>query len=236
VVALVFRGLMPHSDHIEIPLFPLPSVVLFPNVRLPLHIFEERYKTMIETCIDSKISFGVVLLSGDTEIASSIEKVGVLARVVRVERLDDGRLNIVTEGEGRFRILELKEPEPFWRASIETVDDLDEPGPVLEELQAEVGELYIDAYKQGVELTGERPAELELPDSASELSYMIAYVLDMELGDKQRLLEMISAQDRLGVLIDYLKSANENLRQQLHQKRTADKARGNGNLSRPKGS
>ncbi len=191
---------------------------------------------MIETCIDSESPFGVVLVSGEPERASNIEKVGVLARVVRVERLDDGRLNIVTEGEERFRILELKEPQPFWRAVIETVDDLDESGPALEELQAEVGELYIDAYKKGVELTGERPAELELPDTASELSFMVAYVLDMEFSDKQRLLEMTSAEDRLGALIDNLKSANENLRQQLHQKRTAEKARGNGDLGRPKGS
>ena len=226
---------MAHADHIEVPLFPLPNVVLFPSVRLPLHIFEERYKTMIETCIGSDMPFGVVLFSGDTEKASSIEKVGVLARVVRVERFDDGRLNIVTEGEERFRILELKEPEPFWRARVESVDDLDEPGPVLEELQAEVGALYIDAYRNGVELTGERPGELELPDSASELSFMVAYVLDMESGEKQSLLEMTSAQDRLGALIDYLKSANENLRQQLHQKRTGEKARGNGDLGRPKG-
>ncbi len=227
---------MPHSDHIEIPLFPLPNIVLFPSVRLPLHIFEERYKTMIETCIGSEMPFGVVLFQGDTEKASNIEKVGVLTRVVRVERLDDGRLNIMTEGEERFRILELREPEPFWRAVVETIDDMDGSGPVLEEVQAEVGELYIDAYRKGVELTGERPAELELPDSASELSFMVAYVLDMKLSEKQSLLEMTSAEDRLGALIDYLKSANENLRQQLHQKRTAEKARGNGDLGRPKGS
>ena len=103
---------MPDSDHIEIPLFPLPDIVLFPSVRLPLHIFEERYKTMIEACIDSSMPFGVVLFTGDTEKASSIEKVGVLARVVRFERLDDGRLNIMTEGGERFRILELKAPDP----------------------------------------------------------------------------------------------------------------------------
>ena len=225
---------MPHSDHIEIPLFPLPNVVLFPSVQLPLHIFEERYKTMIETCIDREAPFGVVLFNGETEHASSIEKVGVLARVVRVERLDDGRLNIMTEGEERFHILELTEPEPFWRALTETVDDLDEPGPILEELQAEVGALYIDAYRKGVELTGERPAQLELPDSASKLSFMVAYVLDLEISEKQRLLEMTSAQERLGALVDYLKSANENLRQQLQRKRTAEKARGNGDLGRPR--
>ncbi len=227
---------MPHSDHIEIPLFPLPNVVLFPRVQLPLHIFEERYKTMVSGCIGDENPFGVVLFNGEEEKASNIKKVGVLARVVQVERLEDGRMNILTEGEDRFRILELKEPSPFWSAAIEPVDDRDEAESVLEELQSEVGKLYLDAYRKGVELTGERAAELELPDSPSELSFMVAYVLDMEFDEKQRLLEMTSASDRLEALIDYLKSANENLRQQLHQKRTAEKARGNGDLGRPRGS
>ena len=232
----VTRGLMSHSDHIEIPLFPLPNVVLFPGVRLPLHIFEERYKTMVNGCIGEKNPFGVVLFNGEEEKGSNIEKVGVLARVVQVERLEDGRMNIVTEGEDRFRILELKEPSPFWSAEIESVDDRDEAESVLGELQSEVSKLYLDAYRKGVELTGERAAELELPDSASELSFMVAYVLDMESDEKQRLLEMTSASDRLEALIDYLRSANENLRQQLYQKRTAEKARGNGDLGRPRGS
>ena len=113
---------------------------------------------------------------------------------------------------------------------------MDTPGRGLAGLREEVGELYVDAYRKGVELTGERPAELDLPDSASELSFMVAYVLDMEFREKQRLLEMTSAEDRLGTLIDYLKSANENLRQQLNQKRTVEKARGNGDLGRPRGS
>ena len=59
-------------DQIEIPLFPLPNVVLFPSVMLPLHIFEERYKTMINVCINDDAPFGIVLLKGEEETASTI--------------------------------------------------------------------------------------------------------------------------------------------------------------------
>ena len=221
---------MPDSDQIEVPLFPLPNLVLFPSVRLPLHIFEERYKTMVNGCVDNEIPFGIVLLTGETETASSISKVGVLAEISQVERLDDGRMNIVTEGVERIRILQLLEPSPFWRGIVEPLDDGDEPETIVEELRVEAVELYVAAYRKGVKLTGARPAELAVPASASELSFLIAYVLDMDRAEKQRLLEMTSVRDRLVALIDYLKRANENLQQQVNQKEIEEKARGNGHL------
>jgi ATP-dependent Lon protease len=224
--------LMPDSDQIEAPLFPLPNLVLFPSVRLPLHIFEERYKTMINACVENTMPFGVVLLTGETETASNISKVGVLAQITQVERLDDGRMNIITEGVKRIRILQLLEPSPFWRGIVEPLDDRYEPETIVEELREEAVELYVEAYRKGVKLTGARPAELAVPASASELSFLIAYVLDMDCAEKQRLLEMISLRDRLVSLIDYLKRANDNLQQQVHQKQIEEKARGNGRLGR----
>jgi len=91
----------------EIPLFPLPNLVLFPQVAVPLHIFEERYKLMINRCIDQADIFGLVLLNedADQENEESILRVGVTARVVQVDRLDEGRLNVLCAGESRFRIL-----------------------------------------------------------------------------------------------------------------------------------
>ena len=90
----------------EIPLFPLPNLVLFPHIVVPLHIFEERYKTMINACLDSSEVFGLVLLrtGADEESEETIHRVGVTARIVEVERLDEGRMNILCEGEQRFRI------------------------------------------------------------------------------------------------------------------------------------
>src|SRR5204862_968815 len=90
----------------ESPLFPLPNLVLFPHIVVPLHIFEERYKLMINGCIDRGEVFGLVLLreGAEEEKDDTIHRVGVTSRIVEVERLDEGRLNIFCEGEKRFRI------------------------------------------------------------------------------------------------------------------------------------
>src|ERR1700730_12711516 len=102
---------------LEIPLFPLPNLVLFPNIAVPLHIFEERYKLMINACIERAELFGLVLLrsGASDEREDTIHRVGVTARVVEVERLDDGRLNILCEGESRFRIYRFTQQMPFWK-------------------------------------------------------------------------------------------------------------------------
>ena len=224
---------MAETDQIEIPLFPLANVVFFPSVMLPLHIFEERYKTMINRCIDDDAPFGVVLLSGEEESPSTIQKVGVLARVAQIERLEEGRMNILTEGEARFRVIRFNGHEPFWRASVERLDDLPELDSALESLSREVGELYMEAYRKGLKLNGEREGKLELPESASELSFMVSYVLDMDTEDKQRLLEMTSTRERLSSLVTCLRHANEQLEKEIHLRKIVETARGNGDLGRP---
>src|SRR5204862_4837700 len=100
----------------EIALFPLPNLVLFPNIVVPLHIFEERYKLMINGCIDRGEAFGLVLLRSGAEEESeeSIHRVGVTARNVEVERVDEGRLNILCEGESRLRIYRFTQHTPLW--------------------------------------------------------------------------------------------------------------------------
>src|SRR6516162_7322768 len=111
----------------EIPLFPLPNLVLFPHIVVPLHIFEERYKLMINSCIDRDEVFGLVLLRKDAEEESheTIHRVGVTARVVDVERLAEGRMNILCEGESRFRVHRFTEQTPFWKAQVEYFEDSD---------------------------------------------------------------------------------------------------------------
>src|SRR5512147_1497828 len=103
----------------EIPLFPLPNLVLFPRVVVPLHIFEERYKLMINTCIDLQQKFGLVLLREDAaeESEDTMHRVGVEATIAEVERLGDGRMNILAEGDRRFRIVRLTQQTPYWRGS-----------------------------------------------------------------------------------------------------------------------
>src|SRR4030095_5075306 len=109
----------------EIPLFPLPNLVLFPQVAVPLHIFEDRYKLMISRCIDQTDVFGLVLLreGAEQESEETIHRVGVTARIVEVERLKDHRLNILCAGETRFRIVEFTASLPYWTAEVELFED-----------------------------------------------------------------------------------------------------------------
>ncbi len=99
------------GKNISIPLFPL-NTVLFPGQVLPLHIFEERYRRMIGQCIEKSWPFGVTLIQEGEEVGGLAKpfKVGTTARVTQVERLDDGRLNIISVGEMRFRIASLDQP------------------------------------------------------------------------------------------------------------------------------
>src|SRR5262245_47388287 len=149
----------------EIPLFPLPNLVLFPHIVVPLHIFEERYKAMINGCIDGGEVFGAVLLrsGADEENDESIHRVGVTARIVEVERLDEGRMNILCEGEKRFRIHRFTQQTPFWKAAVEVVEDSEDSGP--EALYEQVADLYRSVANLSAQLSGSQEPEIALPES-----------------------------------------------------------------------
>src|SRR5262249_38112523 len=111
---------------VEIPLFPLPNLVLFPDVILPLHIFEERYKQMINFCIDTREPFGLILLrdGAQEETEKTIHRAGTLARVIEVERLEVGRMNILCQGESRYRVSSfIPAAAPYWKGKIELFED-----------------------------------------------------------------------------------------------------------------
>src|SRR5215831_8253161 len=151
----------------EISLFPLPNLVLFPNIIVPLHIFEERYKLMINGCIDRNETFGLVLLRGGAEEESeeAIHRVGVTARIVEVERLDEGRMNILCEGEARFRIYRFVQQTPFWKGSIGLFDDKEQLVP--QSLYDQVAELYRSVAESRARLSDSEQPELNLPESGT---------------------------------------------------------------------
>ena len=148
----------------EIALFPLPNLVLFPNIVVPLHIFEERYKSMINTCVDRDEVFGLVLLrpGAEEENEQTIHRVGVSARVVEVERLDEGRMNILCEGESRFRIYRFTQQMPYWKGTVELFED--QEFRTAESLYDQVAELYRGVAALSAKLSGSEPAELVLPE------------------------------------------------------------------------
>src|SRR5215831_15775949 len=145
----------------EIPLFPLPNVVLFPNITVPLHIFEERYKLMINDCIDRAEVFGIVLLrNGATEEnEETIHRVGVTARITDVERLEGGRMNIMCEAEMRFRISRLTQQKPYWRGDVQLFEE-EQPVESVESLYEKVAQLYRRIAALNSELSGSPQSEV----------------------------------------------------------------------------
>ena len=106
----------------DLRLFPLNSV-LFPGMRMPLHIFEERYRIMIRECIEEDAPFGVLLIKAGAEVGSGAvpHEVGTVARIIQVEYLEDGRMNIFTMGDERFRIVAINTTQPYLRGEVSTL-------------------------------------------------------------------------------------------------------------------
>jgi len=216
----------------EIPLFPLP-LVMFPDVVIPLHIFEERYKYMINRCIEESSLFGIVLIppGTSTESESTIQRTGVTARVIQSERLEDGRLNIMAAGTMRFRILKFTGNKPCWTADVEFFEDDHEVGEELQDSFEDVVRLYRDVHRIASEMRGTEVAEIQIPDSPVLLSYMVSYVLDIATSAKQELLEMTSTTGRLKSLAAHLEETIQRVNSQIARDAMSRKVKGNGHFN-----
>ena len=180
-----------------IPLFPLPLVVL-PGEIVPLHIFEERYKTMIADCRQqaedgASLPFGIALARGQ-----DVHAAGCTVSIVQVVReYQDGRLDIVTVGQTRFRVREVFQDHPYHTAAVDYLADRDEP------VEGALRRRVIDAFDRlgrltavpgaGTAVSGERLASFRIGAGA------LADPLE-----KQHLLELTSENDRLGYLLEVL--------------------------------
>ncbi len=181
-----------------LPLFPLGSV-LFPQFPLQLHIFEERYKVMINQCIENDAPFGVILIREGREVGkpASPHDVGCVARILGVERLRDGRMNLLAVCERRFRVLDYMEAEhPYLIGRVEDLDDLPEKSDVSDLTSAltEVFVRYLTLLAQRANLF---MPELELPDDPKTLAFCVASVAMLSPMRQQELLEMTDTRARL---------------------------------------
>jgi Lon protease-like protein len=178
----------------QLPLFPLKNVVLFPGMVLPLHIFEMRYREMINQCIEEQSPFGVVLISEGEEVGRPAVPytVGTAARITRTERLDDGRMNITAVGTQRFRVLELDaqsqnylvatvRPLPFINGSTQLAADL---AHKVRPRIFEYIELLSEATKQELKLD-------RLPEDPTTLAMLVGIAMQVASEDKQKLLERV---------------------------------------------
>jgi len=188
----------------ELPLFPLPDVVLFPQEVLPLHIFEPRYRMMLRTVLESDRRFGVVRWDPQEGTMASV---GCCAEILQCQTQDDDRSYIVTMGQQRFRLLEVVREAPFKVGLVSWIEDEQpEDHNGLQDLSGEVS----SALKDVVELTGKlmgKPTSLpsDLPDLPRELSYWIGAHLDTRAaGEQQALLELTDTRERLQRQFDML--------------------------------
>ncbi|MEL7332076.1 MAG: LON peptidase substrate-binding domain-containing protein [Cyanobacteria bacterium J06560_2] len=192
----------------ELPLFPLPELVLFPGRRLPLHIFEFRYRILMNTILQGDRRFGVLMVDPTT---GEIAKVGCCAEVIHYQRMPDDRMKIMTLGQQRFRVLDYVRETPYRVGLVEWIED----EPVEENLVPladEVDQLLRDVVKLSAKLTSQ---EIEFPDDIPdlplELSYWVASTLYGVSLEQQSLLEMQNTMSRLERESEILTSTRNNL-------------------------
>jgi len=175
----------------EMPIFPLKNVVLFPGMVLPLHIFELRYREMISRCVEEKIPFGVTLIAEGQEVGASAQpyQIGTAARIVRSDRLEDGRLNITTVGTQRFRILELHHDRSYLTAQVAQYPVTNGATRRAAELSDRVRPQVIE-YIELLSKASKTKLQLDrLPEDPLTLAFLIAISLQVNATDKQQLLE-----------------------------------------------
>ena len=192
----------------ELPLFPLPEVVLFPTRPLPLHIFEFRYRIMMNTILESDRRFGVLSIDPTT---GKIAEYGCCAEIVHFERLKDDRMKMLTLGQQRFHVLDYVREKPYRVGLVEWIED-ESTGEDLRPMTEEVESLLQDVVRLSAKLTNQK---IELPDDLPglprELSYWVASNLYGVAAEQQELLEMKNTLRRLSREKEILLSTRNHL-------------------------
>lgn len=200
---------------IEIPLFPL-NVVLFPGMVLPLHIFESRYRQMIADCQRQELEFGVALVQPESAfLREEPYAIGTMAEIRDLDRMEDGRLNIIAMGTRRFRILSQHRKKPYLSGLVEPYEDIREPLEDLLFADKQARSLFADYIDLLLKAANEKDVQTDLPADPEDLSYFIAYFLDLEREQQQHFLELTSTLQRLKGEIAILRREVPFLRQIL---------------------
>jgi Lon protease-like protein len=199
----------------ELPLFPLEQVVLFPGMALPLRIFEDRYKVMIASCQVTDQLFGVLLIRSGREVGAPAvpERVGCTARMVRIDRLPDGQMHILSVGQHRFR---LRSPprlaaEGYLLGDVEIATAEEVPPGLPAELPSQVAEEFRKYRAAALKLAGreERSAEgLEVAADPVRLSFQVAAALQVHPRERQHLLALDDVAARLERELSMLRREN----------------------------
>jgi Lon protease-like protein len=182
----------------DFPLFPLGLVAL-PSELIPLHIFEERYKTMIGRCLEEESEFGIVWMADD-----GLRPVGCACEIAEVlERMPDGRVNLIARGTRPFRIESRQEELPYPAGTVEFLEDRDET------VDSEAAELAHAAYAELVRQATDRTPD---PAEIGEMSaYQMAATVEFGLDAKQGLLDLRSETARMKLVTRLFRAAVKRL-------------------------
>jgi Lon protease-like protein len=188
-----------------IPIFPLPNVVFFPKVFLPLHIFEERYKCMIHDALRRDQKIGMILLQEGWERdyfgAPPVHQIGCVGKIEAHEKLPQGRFNILLRGLSRFKIADFVQEDPYRIARIRLLDD--DPLLLETDQQMHEREAFLNQFLRYLnEVLGVELEEHKLDRTASleAVVNQVAAVLDIPIVQKQQLLEMSGVAKRYGIV------------------------------------
>ncbi|MDX1991448.1 MAG: LON peptidase substrate-binding domain-containing protein [bacterium] len=184
---------------LDLPLFPLDTV-LFPGMPLNLHIFEERYKQMINLCIDKRQPFGVVLISSGVAQNGPLAEphmIGCTAQITQVQPLGQGRMHIVAVGRDRFQIKSLRYDQPYLVGEVELHPLQQDEAGTLKTSSEKLREL-VNRYLTILQKAGQVPFDMrQLPRDTMSLAYLASYMLQVSAEQKQSLL----AADRASLLL-----------------------------------
>jgi Lon protease-like protein len=182
----------------DFPLFPLGLVAL-PTELVPLHIFEERYKTMIGRCLEEESEFGIVWMADD-----GLRPVGCACEIAEVlERMEDGRINLIARGTRPFRIESRQDELPYPAATVEFLADrLEEPDA---DVAAGAHAAYADLISQATDRTP------DLTEIGAMSAYQMAATVEFGLDAKQGLLDLRSESARLRLVTRLFRAAIKRL-------------------------
>jgi Lon protease-like protein len=182
----------------DFPLFPLGLVAL-PTELVPLHIFEERYKTMIGRCLEEESEFGIVWMAED-----GLRPIGCACEIAEVlERMEDGRINLIARGTRPFRIEARQDELPYPAGTVEFLEDRAEETD--ESLAEDAHAAYADLVQQATDRT---PDTHEIAEMSA---YQMAATVEFGLDAKQGLLDLRSETARLRLVTRLFRAAIKRL-------------------------
>lgn len=209
-----------------LPIFPLPNLVFFPSTRLPLHIFEPRYRQMVTDVMESDQRFGIVLLrpgwQDDYYGAPPVHALGTLGTIEQAVSLDDGRFNILVRGDVRFRILGEVSRMPYRMARVVAEPEL---SPAVQDAYAQ-REWLADLSRQYLKYL---PNQMAVPEidtvGLDSLTNALIMSLNLDVEEKQRLLETDALVQRAEAVGNELQQRIESLRFLAPFRRESDPSR-----------